>query len=347
MLQEKDLYLPSGYLNVDRILSEWHPFIFIIGARGVGKTYGILKYIYDNGIQSMIMRRTQVQADIISSNAFHPYKKLCTDFNWHMRTVPVVKNVAGICTCDADDEIIENPFAYIAALSTFSNLRGFDASDVDLIFLDEFIPEPGSKPVPEEFKKFLNCYETVTRNRELEGIAPVKFVCAANSNTIDNPYFIGLGIVNKIYSMQKRGRSIYTDDKRGLLVINLSDSPISNQKRDTALYRLSAGTGFEDMALFNQYGDLDVSRISNKERIIDYRPIFSVGEITIYKHKSQVKYYVTTLRSGSPERYTTTGDDLKRCRNKYAFAIVDAFYDDHIIFENAACQVLFTNYLLK
>lgn len=347
MLRENDLYLPSGYLNVDRILKEPYPFIFIIGARGVGKTYGILKYIYDNGIQSMIMRRTQVQADIISSNAFHPYKKLCADFNWHMRAVPVVKNITGICTCDAEDEIIEAPFAYIAALSTFSNLRGFDASDVDLIFLDEFIPESGSKPVPAEFEKYLNCYETVNRNRELEGAVPVKFVCAANSNTIDNPYFIGIGIVNKIHAMQRKGKNIYTDDKRGLLVINLSNSPISKQKKDTALYRLSAGTGFEEMALSNQYGDLDVSRISNKERIIDYRPIFSVGEITIYKHKSQIKYYVTTLRSGSPETYTTTGDDLNRCRNKYAFAIVDAFYDDHIIFEDAACQVLFTNYLLK
>ena len=347
MLKDNELFLKSGYLNVDRILQEDYPFIFIIGARGVGKTYGILQYIYEFHEKALLLRRTQVQADIISNNAFHPYKKLCENNNWHIRTIPIVKGVVGLCTCNSDDEIIESPFAYIAALSTFSNLRGFDASDVDYIFLDEFIPEVGSKPVPNEFEKYLNCYETVNRNRELSGEPPVKFICAANSNCIDNPYFIGLGIVNKIYAMQRKGKSIYTDEKRGLMVINLAFSPISEAKRETALYRLSAGTGFENMALSNEYGDLDTSRISNRERIVDYRPIFSVGEITIYKHKSLIKYYVTSLRSGSPDTYTTTADDLKRCRNKYAYAIIDAFYDDHIIFENATCQVLFTNYLLK
>ena len=347
MIKENELYLRSGYLNVDRIMEEDFPFIFIIGARGVGKTYGILKYIYNIGERALILRRTQVQADIISNNAFHPYKKLCVDNGWNIRSIPVVKNVVGLCRCDQEDEIIEAPFSFIAALSTFSNLRGFDASDIEFIFLDEFIPEPGSKPVPSEFEKYLNCYETVNRNRELMGEKPVKFVCAANSNSIDNPYFIGLGIVNKIHSMQKKGRSIYIDEKRGLLVINLMNSPISRAKSDTALYRLSSGTGFETMALSNEYADLDVSRISNRENIINYRPIFSVGEITVYKHKSALKYYVTTLRSGSPDTFTTTGDDIKRCRNKYAFAIIDAFYQDHIIFEDATCQVLFTNYLLK
>lgn len=347
MLKENELFLKSGYLNVDRILEEDYPFIFIIGARGVGKTYGILKYIYESDIKALLLRRTQVQADIISNNAFHPYKKLCTDNGWNIRTMPIVKGIVGLCSANSDDEIIAPPFGFIAALSTFSNLRGFDASDVDIIFLDEFIPETGSKPIQSEFEKYLNCYETVNRNRELSGEPPVKFICAANSNSIDNPFFIGLGIVNKIYAMQKKGKSIYTDDRRGLMVINLAYSPISEAKADTALYRLSAGTGFENMALSNEYGDLDTSRISNRERVIDYRPIFTVGEITIYKHKSLIKYYVTTLRSGSPDTYTTTADDLKRCRNKYAFAIVDAFYDDHIIFENATCQVLFTNYLLK
>lgn len=347
MLKENELFLQSGYLNVDRILQEDYPFTFIIGARGVGKTYGILDNIYRNEHKALILRRTQVQADIISNNAFHPYKKLCADNGWNIRTMPIVKGVVGLCTANCDDEIIDIPFGYIAALSTFSNLRGFDASDVDIIFLDEFIPEKGSKPIQSEFEKYLNCYETVNRNRELSGNQPVKFICAANSNSIDNPYFIGLGIVNKIYAMQRKGKSIYTDDKRGLMVINLASSPISDAKRDTALYRLSAGTGFENMALSNEYGDLDTSRISNRERIIDYRPIFTVGEITIYKHKSLIKYYVTSLRSGTPDTYSTTTDDLKRCRNKYAFAIIDAFYDDHIIFENATCQVLFTNYLLK
>ena len=150
---EKKIYLDSGYLNVDYIMSLNYPFTFIIGARGVGKTYGMLDHIYRNKMQYIHLRRTQVQADLLSSNAFMPYKQLCVDNGWNIGVTGVAKNVAGIA--EIEEEQYLKPFGYICALSTFSNLRGFDASDVTCIFYDEFIPESVAKPIKSEYETLL------------------------------------------------------------------------------------------------------------------------------------------------------------------------------------------------
>ena len=55
------IYLKSGYLDVEKILSYKLPFNFIIGGRGTGKTYGALKTAYINDIRFMLMRRTQAR----------------------------------------------------------------------------------------------------------------------------------------------------------------------------------------------------------------------------------------------------------------------------------------------
>lgn len=338
---KNELYLESGYLNVDHIMSLDYPFTFIIGARGVGKTYGVLEYIYENREKYIHLRRTQVQADLLSSSAFQPYKQLCADKGWNIGVNSVAKNVSGIA--EIEDDVFKDNFGYICALSTFSNLRGFDASDVNIIFYDEFIPETTAKPIRSEYETLLNVYETVNRNRELKGCKPVKLICCANSNTIDNPYFIGLGVINKIASMQSKGRMIYKDDDRGLLIINLSKSPISQKKKNTALYRLSDNTDFGQMALENLYAGTDMSTIS-RERLIEYRPKVNVGEITIYLHKSKRTYYATTHKSGSPVVFSTSSDDLERYRNAYRKIFMCAYYEDRFLFEDAVSQVLFKRY---
>jgi hypothetical protein len=42
---------------------------------------------------------------------------------------------------EPDAEEMPHPIGYTCALSTLSNMRGFDASDIQLLICDEFIPE--------------------------------------------------------------------------------------------------------------------------------------------------------------------------------------------------------------
>ena len=74
------IYLKNGYVDIERILNYRIPFNFIIGGRGTGKTYGALKYTYENDIRFMLMRRTQAQCDLINKPEFNPYKVIA--YNW-------------------------------------------------------------------------------------------------------------------------------------------------------------------------------------------------------------------------------------------------------------------------
>ena len=54
---DKNIYLSSGYFNVEYALRFPVPFIFVVGGRGTGKTYGALRYVLENDIKFIYMRR--------------------------------------------------------------------------------------------------------------------------------------------------------------------------------------------------------------------------------------------------------------------------------------------------
>ena len=68
------VYLDNGYLDFGKILSYNVAFNFLVGGRGIGKTYGALKYVVDNNIPFVFMRRTQTQLDVLMKDEYQPFK---------------------------------------------------------------------------------------------------------------------------------------------------------------------------------------------------------------------------------------------------------------------------------
>ena len=91
------------------------------------------------------------------------------------------------------------------ALSTISNVRGFDATDRDVLIYDEFIPERHERPIKDEATAFFNAIETIQRNRELEGKDPLTVLCLANANELANPLFIELKLVKRAMALIRKG----------------------------------------------------------------------------------------------------------------------------------------------
>lgn len=334
-----NLYLDSGYIDQEKIISRPDIFIFEIGPRGTGKSYGILKYIIEHKIKFLLLRRTQTEADMISTAVTNPFKALMTDIpDLDIRPESISKNLSAFIQPRGEDEPPER-IGYLAALSTFATIRGADLSDVDLIFYDEFIPEKHQRPIKDEYAALMNVYETVNRNRELQGRKPVKLVCAANSNDIANPIFIGLEIVDRIARMMKKGIETYYNPDRSLAVYMIMHSPISDEKAATSLYRLTAGNDFQNMALRNMF-DLDTRYISSRN-LKEYRPIVKIGELVIYEHKSRKEYYARCGSSGTiPHTFTTTDTDRKRFAKSYNYLYL-RYLAGYIFFENSISQVLF------
>lgn len=339
-----NLYDENGYLDFSQIIRTGE-YIFVIGARGIGKTFGALKYAIDNEDHFILMRRTQAQADMIRSDGLNPFNSLHRVLgDEYLFTIkPVVKNIGGIFQkriIEDKEELIRR--GYLMALSTISNIRGFDASDTDLVIYDEFIGEKHEKPIKYEGQAFLNAIETIARNRELEGKAPMKILCLANSSDLANPIFIELGLVKVAEKMIRKNIECVMLPERHISIIMPTMTPISIAKNNTSLYQMAGASSFKEMAIGNEF-TLDFTEMVRSMSLKDFKPLVAVGEIVIYSHKSDLLYYVTGHMSGHPEIFGTSDADIRRFTNQYYYLRL-SYLNRHIYFESYINQVLFERY---
>lgn len=330
------LYLDDGWLNVDAINRMKYPFIFVYGGRGIGKTFGEAQIVTGAGRgRTLFLRRTKTEYDIITSREMNTF----SDFNVESGLALSFEKRKGFALIKDASETV----GLCAALSTFSNLRGggFEQFGIDYILYDEFIPERHKSKIRNEADAVMNLYETVNRNRELKGAEPLKLRCFANSNDIRNPLFIGLNLVTMAEKMIKKGTEMQIDAERGVCLIDCRYSPISKRKSETALYRLSAGSEFFNMAIKNEFNSGLFPSVSR--RLVEYRPVVSVGEIGIYQHKSSGRLYVAAARPRNAPAYAANDTQLEMFRIRYAH-LFDAYFEGRIEFESAILQLLFQTY---
>lgn len=343
----KQLYTADGWVNTPsiRFYQDKHnlPFCFCWGGRGIGKTYGALLDARQRSLADpegkhkfLLVRRMQSQVDIIGKQDLSPFKRIDVDNGFFTESRPISKFTTGFYS----DGVL---LGYVAALSTFSNLRGFDASDVDNIIFDEFIPEAHEKPIKNEAEALLNLYETVNRNRELSGAAPVRMACYANSNNIANAIFSGLGLINIVEKMQRKRREQWEIPERGILLLSLDASPVSVAKANTALYRLSgAGSRYAQMALQNSFRAETGSKHGSRN-IAEYSPVVVVGDLCVYEHKSTGEFYVCSIVSGSPPRFGSSQTELARFKTSHIW-LWREYMNSNIVFRDLETEIKFQNY---
>lgn len=315
------LYTVEGYVNINYVDSANVPFNILIGGRGTGKTFGTLKYLIENNRRVIYLRRSDVQNRICSSTATTPYKSVCASLGVEYK---INKDVVKTLYIGTD------AYAYFMALSTFHNIRGFDSSDVTDIVFDEFIPEIGSRPIPNEAESLFNAYETINRNRELNGISPVKLWMLSNANTIVSPLLSSLNLVSVISRMSKCKSEKYIDSERGVQLIILNKSPISEKKMETALYKVAGGR-FTDMSIHNDFGykDVKIKSFSFNE----LRPIARLGDISFYSINNYTEIYASFHSHGDMLQYYNDSVGVNRFLQEQHDIYV-AFKIGEMIFEN-------------
>lgn len=342
-----DVYLENGFLNFEYIIASNIPFWFVVGGRAIGKTFGALYEPLRMGLKIIYMRRTQAQTDLINRPEFSPYKAIMREYpEYTITTESITKYNAAIYrageTEEKDDRIL---VGYTAALSTFSNIRGFDASDCDILVFDEFCPESHERLIKNEAAAFLNCVETISRNRELTGKPPLKVICLSNSNQLGNPLFVELRLVRVCEKLRNQGEDLYLNQKRGVAVLMPHDSPISRAKKQTSLYRLAGERSeFGQMALANEF----VSEGFSESRSMDLKslvPMVTVGKVTVYKNKGDgKKYYCTEHRTGNAPIFEDNDIDMMRFHSNYSW-VRDAYISNKIIFEDHSAEIYLKKYL--
>jgi hypothetical protein len=339
-----EIFGKNGYLDIPAILSVGMPFTLILTGRGVGKTFGLLDFCRREALEGRgrfaYMRRLQTQIDICAKPEFSPFKRL--DAVRHYTTI--VKSISKYSSGFFDDETGQL-LGVGVALSTFGSLRGFDGSDITRIIFEECIPQAREARIKNEAASLWDAYETINRNRELEGQAPVQLVCIGNSNDSAADLLVDMGLVSRIERMKRKGTSVYIDRSRGLLLVVLTDSDIGEQKRGTALYTfLGKNSEYTAAALENSPAE-EWGGLCRNVAIKEYNPFVAVGEICIYRHKSRFEFYVSGHVSGSPPRYGSGRIDLKRFNTRYHAIIWEAYMNKSIFFENTTTEMLLQKYL--
>ena len=99
------------------------------------------------------------------------------------------------------------------------------------------------------------------------------------------------------------------------------------------------------MALSNDFVYNPTDNIK-AQALQEYRPLVTVGEITIYKHKSKSLYFVSEHRSGNPPVFKTDEIELKRYIKNYGFMLNRQYLNNNIKFENILTKTLFELYTI-
>lgn len=334
------IYLPSGFVNMRAIIGCGCPFIIVMGGRGTGKTYGALETVLEDRRPFVLMRRTDKQISIITKPEFSPFAPINRAHGWNYGAYKIGRDQYGIAQLLEDGKPDGDAIGYAIALSTFANVRGINADAVEIIIHDEVIPEKHEKAIKDEGDALLNAYETINRNRELQGRPPLLYLGMTNANRPDSPIFEALGVSRQLERMQARRQVCSIMRDRGIALYNLADSPISGQKARTALYQLTAGTDFEKMAIQNDYGG-DRSQV-RPSPLAEYRPVVRIGSLCIYRHKNRPEYYASTHTTGSPPAYGTDDMELRRFVRDHA-ELWRAQLERKIFFETYTDEIYLTN----
>ena len=326
------IYLDSGYLNWDYLMQQVESIITVVGSRGTGKTYGVFKKMIEEKKKFIYLRRLKTQLEQCATIEGNPFKKINNDMEINIKPFTSGNNIIFRYN-DKNGDIA----AYGVALSVVANIRGIDFSDYDYIIFDEFISSIGEMPIKNEFSAFQNFVETVNRNRELEGKEAVKVIMLGNSNKLSNPYFASWHLMKTAIKMIVSKQMVWRKADRTRMLVMLLDSPISEKKRETMLYK-NASDDFIQMALDNAF-HTDETNIKS-EPLREYVHLVSVGEIGIYKHKSERKYYVSSIQENKPY-YDAFGIGLKMFTQDFYMLRVHYMVSKNVWFESFELEILF------
>lgn len=313
------------WFNVQDSADRWRVFCMFLGGRGIGKTYSVFTYAFDSGLRFLYVRSTDTQIKTcLSPDKGNPFKKWAAD---HDRSIYIrhgddVNDIVEIVTGEKDGEKIETEInhGYAVALSTFENLRGVDFSQIDLIIYDEFIQ---ISPLRfDSFRSFLNMYESVNRNRELEGQEPVRVFFLANTQELNNDILAGFDLISDIESIMRSGQRRFS---RGDFYIELCDSEVSAKKATTVLYRnLKSDDAYKQEAIENQFSRNDFTGIQKPKNMREYKPLCMIDSVTVWRHKSRSFFYCTKSISNKVPRFNSKNQSGLFYRN-YGGVLCDAY----------------------
>jgi len=183
--------MPSSYYDFGPILSRNAVYNFVVGARGVGKTYGAkrkaIRDYLNKGDQFIYLRRYNTELKSVK-NTF------MADIVHEFPEQVFRSQGDELQTREVGSDATWQTMCYFVPLSKAQQKKSVSYAKVKTIIFDEFIIDRGViHYMSNEAKIFNDFYSTVDRYKD-----KTKVIFLANSVSIMNPYFIDWDIAPKL-----------------------------------------------------------------------------------------------------------------------------------------------------
>lgn len=223
------------YFNLHKTLSYNALFNFIIGERGVGKSYSAGKFVVqrflDHDEQFVYVRRYKSELGKDELSKF---------FN------PLIENEEfGDHEISLDHKTFKidgMEMGYAIPLTTASTKKSVPFERVKTIIFDEFLLAKGNYHyLKDEVRQFLDLYETIARLRD------VRVLFLGNATSVVNPYFTELNLT------LPHGSEFKLFKNNTVLVHYIKNLQYRAAKKQTRFGQLIEGTSYSKYAIDNEF----------------------------------------------------------------------------------------------
>lgn len=288
------------FYKLSPVLSRNAIYNFIVGARGVGKTYSAKEWairdFIKNGNQFIYLRRYNTELRAAKATLFadigHAFPGILFKVEGDRLLVKRGEERG------AQWELM----GYVIALSKAQQKKSVSYHDVTKIIYDEFIVDRGAiHYIPEEAKVFNDFYSTVDRYKD-----KTRVLFLANSVSIMNPYFVE-------YDIRPTEGQEWISAYDGFICTHLPKSEkFTKQVYETRFGSFIKGTEYADYAVGNDFSDNNDSMVGPKTSRAAYTATIETktGTFSLWIDHSGPQYYVQEKRPKQERIWTLMPDQM-------------------------------------
>lgn len=321
--------MPKKFFHVEDFLDQNYSTLFILGARGVGKTVSSISYYvkhcYENKSKFIYLRRYQSEIDTLGFNY-----GLISKITGLEVTQEGIKDESGrrVLMITANGA----PVGYMLALSVASKYKSTDYTGTEVMVYDEFIDIRG-RELKNETNLYLNFAMTVFRD-----FSKYKAIFLANATNLFNCYFVNFNTFPK--------GKITKYKKLGIKIVMYQTSAQLAEREKTPLARLVRQAGDSESSLDNSFS-VDQGFIGDLSAHSKCFVLLKLGE-TVYGYWRDGERVVISTKYDPSTKARISIDDLD---NDYIYepefmsTISMKLSNNHLVFNNELTRGVWLQHL--
>lgn len=286
------------WYNFDKIFSYNALISCICGGRGIGKTYGAIKFGIEqwmkNGDQFMYVRRYRPETSSARATFFDAVALEFPD--WDFRVHEDKGQIAHVSTRE-DKKRDWSTINWFVTLSQGQSKKSSAYHYVTTMMFDEFIGEPGVQYLTNEAQMFVNLINTVDRYQD-----KTRVLMLSNAVSIMNPYFIEWDI-----DPQQANSAGIVKSMNGQVVAHFPDSAdFKKSIYNTRFGKFIQGTEYAKYAVENEFADNAPTLVEQKDpsAVYVFTLVTSSGPFSVWYNAIEGEMYAQRKLPKVQRKYT-------------------------------------------